>query len=87
MPSVTWPSATLYLPGSVTVTYVAGSYGDGVTVNTCPQTIVMAIMLLVNHWYYHRSEVSADNLKNIPLGVHALLDSERFETFTYESGY
>jgi len=80
-----WPYTQQYLPGSVSITYTTGSYGDGVTVNTCPQTIVMAMLLLIGHWYEHREDASELNLKNIPLGVGALLDTETFTALTYES--
>ncbi len=80
-----WPYTQQYLPGSVRVTFVAGSFGDGVTVNTCPQSIVLAIMLLASHWYEHREDVSELNLKNIPLGVHALLDQYKFTCPDYRS--
>jgi len=87
MPSLTWPTTQLYLPGSVQVTYTAGTYGDGVTVNTCPQTIVAAMLLMIGHLYEHRETVSELSLKQIPLGVQALLDSVRFDTFTFDSSY
>jgi uncharacterized phiE125 gp8 family phage protein len=86
MPSLNWPSTQLYLPGAVQVTYVTGSYGDGVAVNTCPQTVVAAVLLLVGHLYEHREGVSELALKYIPLGITALLDSVRMEVFTFDSG-
>jgi uncharacterized phiE125 gp8 family phage protein len=86
-PTTFWPYTQSYLPGSVKITYVAGSYGDGATVNTCPQTVVIAILLMVGHLYEHRHTVSELSLKEIPLGVKALLDTVRFDTFTYETGY
>jgi uncharacterized phiE125 gp8 family phage protein len=86
MPGLTWPSTQLYLPGSVQVTYVAGSYGDGIVANTCPQTVVAAILLLTGHLYEHREVVSELNLNAIPLGIMALLDTVRVEIFTFDSG-
>ena len=80
-----WPYTQQYLPGSVRIQFTAGSYGDGVTVNTCPQSIVLAIMLLAAHWYEHREDVSELNLKNIPLGVRALLDQHKFDCLEYRS--
>ena len=80
-----WPYTQQYLPGSVRITYTAGSYGDGVTVNTCPQTICLAILLLVSHWYEHREDATELNLKNIPLGVEALLATETFHAITYDT--
>jgi len=86
-PTTFWPYTQSYLPGSVKITYVAGSYGDGTEVNTCPQTVVIAILLMVGHLYEHRHTVSELSLKEIPLGVKSLLDTVRFDTFTYETGY
>ena len=76
--NLTWPTTDYYIPGSVKVTYVAGSYGDGVTVDTCPASIEQAILLLVGHFYENREASSALSLKNIPLGVDALLNPYRF---------
>lgn len=78
-----WPILNQFIPGSVKITYQAGSYGDGVTVNNCPQTIVMAMLLLIGHWYEHREDVSELNLKNIPLGVQALLEMEKVHVVSY----
>jgi uncharacterized phiE125 gp8 family phage protein len=78
-----WPIIAAYQPGSVRITYVAGSYGDGATVNTCPQTIVMAMLLLIGNWYENRSSTSAQSLKAIPMGVDALLSLERVQIVGY----
>lgn len=78
-----WPILNNYIPGSVKITYVAGSYGDGVDVNNCPQTIISAMLLLLDHWYNHRGAASELNLKNIPLGVDALLGVEKVHTLGY----
>lgn len=76
-----WPITAMYVPGNVRVTYVAGSYGDGVEVNTCPQVIVLAILMLVAHWYQNREASAAQSLSEIPLGVNALLDTVTIPTF------
>jgi len=47
VPGYTWPYQQNYIPGQVRVRFTAGTYGDGVEVNTCPQTIVFAMLLLV----------------------------------------
>jgi uncharacterized phiE125 gp8 family phage protein len=78
-----WPILNDYIPGSVKITYVAGSYGDGADVNNVPQTIISAMLLLVDHWYNHRGASSELNLKNIPLGVDALLGVEKAHTLGY----
>jgi uncharacterized phiE125 gp8 family phage protein len=78
---MTWPVQTLYAPGSVQIEYVAGSWGDGVTVNTCPQSVVYAMLLLIRHWYDNRSAVTDQNLKDVPMAVQALLSSYKMQSF------
>jgi uncharacterized phiE125 gp8 family phage protein len=78
-----WPWTNLYRPGSVKITFIAGSYGDGVEVNTCPQTIVQAMLLLIGHWYQHREAVSDQPLKNVPLAVEALLAVNKANVVEY----
>jgi uncharacterized phiE125 gp8 family phage protein len=78
---MTWPVQTLYQPGSVTIEYVAGSWGDGVEVNNCPQAVVQAMLLLIKHWYDHREAVSEQNFKNVPMAVQALLNAHRLVSF------
>jgi uncharacterized phiE125 gp8 family phage protein len=78
-----WPTVVTYQPGSVQINYVAGSYGDGVEVNTIPQGIVVAMILLIGHWYRNREASSELALKNIPLGVNALLDPYKLHLFEY----
>lgn len=78
-----WPILNNYIPGSVKITFVAGSYGDGVEVNTCPMTIVQAMLLLIGHWYAHREAASELNMKNIPLAVDALLTISKVSVVEY----
>jgi len=78
-----WPILNDYIPGSVQITYVCGSYGDGVSVNTCPMTIVQAMLLLIGHWYEHREGVTELALKNAPIAVDALLDIEKVHVVGY----
>lgn len=80
---VFWPIVNNYIPGSVQITYVAGSYGDGVTVNTIPQTIVQAMLMLISHWYEHREAASELNIKNLPMAVDALLETEKIHVVSY----
>lgn len=80
-----WPYTQQYLPGSVRVRYTAGSFGDGTAVNTCPQAIVMAMLLLIGHWYEHREDASEANLKSIPMGVNALLGMYKFDCLDFRS--
>jgi uncharacterized phiE125 gp8 family phage protein len=79
-PGFTWPYQQQYIPGQVIIDFTSGTYGDGVDVNNCPSTIVIAMLLLITHWYKNREAVSELNLKAIPLGVAELLAGEVFET-------
>jgi uncharacterized phiE125 gp8 family phage protein len=78
-----WPILNNYIPGSVKITFVAGSYGDGVEVNTCPQTIVQAMLLLIGHWYQNREAVSEQSLRNVPLAVDSLLSVNKVHIVEY----
>jgi uncharacterized phiE125 gp8 family phage protein len=78
-----WPILNNYIPGSVEITYVASSYGDGTEVNKCPLTIVQAMLLLIGHWYQNREAASVLNLKNLPLAVDALLELEKVHVVGY----
>lgn len=82
-PGYTWPYQQNYLPGQVRITYTAGTYGDGVEANNCPQTIIQAMLLLIGHWYEHREAASEKPQTNIPLAVDALLASETFDSFEW----
>ena len=86
IPGSFWPYTQAYLPGSVQVTVVAGSYGDGVDVNNCPQTVVAAILLMLTNLYENRSSVELGqglNVAQMPMGARMLLDTERFDCFSY----
>ena len=78
-----WPWAASYFPGGVQIVYVAGSYGDGVVVDTCPQTIKTAIKLLVGHWYANREATTAGPLASNPMGVNVLLDTVKFTYWSW----
>jgi uncharacterized phiE125 gp8 family phage protein len=78
-----WPILSNYVPGSVKITFVAGSYGDGEEVNSCPQTIVQAMLLLIGHWYQNREAVSALTMKTVPLAVDALLAVNKCSVVEY----
>jgi hypothetical protein len=80
LPGGCWPFATFYIPGTVQVTYTAGSYGDGSDPTLCPQTIVMAMLLIIGHWYQNREAVSATNMYQVPLAVETLLAGEMFDS-------
>lgn len=83
-PGTYWPTVQSMLPGAVQVTYTAGSYGDGVAVNTLPATITLAMQMLVAHWYANREAAGAAG-KAIPYGVDALLDQYTIHCCEYNS--
>ncbi len=72
-PGAAWPYVATYVPGSVQVTYTAGSYGDGETVDNCPASIKQAMLLLISGWYSNRDSVSPLTMKTVPFAVDALL--------------
>ncbi len=51
---------------------------------TAPYTIQQAILLMVSHWYNNRDASDVLPLKEIPLGVHVLLDCEKIEVQGYK---
>jgi uncharacterized phiE125 gp8 family phage protein len=79
-PGTYWPYQNQYTPGQVQVTYTSGTYGDGITVDSCPATIKQAILLMVGHWYANREAVTDKPMANLPLAVDSLLSGETFET-------
>lgn len=85
LPGIFWPYTEQYLPGSVQITYTAGTYGDGVEVNNCPAKVVMAILLIVASMFENREADSPLTMKELPLGVSRLLASEVFEVLSYEN--
>lgn len=78
-----WPYTSMYLPGSVKVTYTAASFGDGVTINVMPVGITQAMLLMIGHLYANREASSDKAMTTIPLGVACLLDPYRFQYFSY----
>jgi hypothetical protein len=82
-PGLYWPYTQSYLPGSVQINYTAGTYGDGVEENSCPQTIIQAMLLLISFWYNHRDAAEQNPPKAIESGVDALLAGENFDTFGF----
>jgi uncharacterized phiE125 gp8 family phage protein len=69
----TWPYPSVFVPGTVKITYATGSYGDGVEVDTCPLSIQQAILLLIGHWYAQREAVAVAMMSPVPFAVEALL--------------
>lgn len=65
----TWPD-TLATVNAVKIRYLSGTAA-------LPPTIRAAALLLVGHWYEHREAVAAGNWGEMPMGVRALLDTQR----------
>lgn len=64
-----WPTTTLYPSLPITVEFVCG-YGS--TAASVPESIRMAIMELVSHWYENRN-INDDQFNSIPQSVNVLL--------------
>lgn len=60
-----WPSSY----GYASVTFTAGV--------DCPPDLLAAVKLMLGHLYMNREASSADAIKEIPLGVMALIDTYR----------
>jgi hypothetical protein len=73
-----WPFVGTYQPGAVKVTFDAGTWGDGQTVNTCPGAVSTAVALLTAQLYGNR-----EGMSDIPNAFYRLLDAFRFESFGY----
>jgi hypothetical protein len=73
-----WPIANLYASNVVTVSYVSGTWGDGVTINTCPQDVIQAMLLLISYWYTNRDSAVQSPPQAIAMGVDALLSKHKF---------
>lgn len=76
---VSWP-ATARLPQAVVIQFVAG-YADtteeALAHDPGFNTIKLAIMQLVGHWYFNREPVVAGQVVTLPLHVQQLLYSAR----------
>jgi hypothetical protein len=73
-----WPYPSCYTPGSVKITFLTGTYGDGVTKNLCPRSICQAVLLLIGHWYANREAASPTSMTTLPLAVDMLLSKHKF---------
>jgi uncharacterized phiE125 gp8 family phage protein len=63
---------------SITVTWWAGRGESGSSV---PQGVRNAILMLVGHFYEKRVAAEAGSLNDIPYGVKALLDAQRWGSY------
>lgn len=72
-----WPAYDSGRPDAIQITFEAGyALGDSDAV-TVPAPILSAIRLLVGHFYANREASSEWNLREIPIGVDALLEQYR----------
>lgn len=74
---VTWPSFKQRL-NAVVVRLTAGYPDDGGSPAdygaNVPETLKVALKMMVEHWYDHRGEVAhAQTMQEVPLGVRALI--------------
>ena len=72
-----WPSHLLDY-GSVTVTWWAGNGRDGTAVS---RRVKAAILMLVGQWYERRMASDGVSMSEMPFGVKALLDSEKWGSY------
>lgn len=63
---------------SITVTWYAGRGDSGASV---PQSIRNAILMIVGHLFERRLAADTGSLNDIPYGVKALLDSQRWGSY------
>jgi len=74
-----WPYLGTFIPGSVRVNYVTGTWDpDGID---CPQSIMQAMLLLISYWYNHRDAAESNPPKALEFSVDALLTPYKFQTF------
>lgn len=74
-----WPYLGTFIPGSVKVTYVTGTWDpDGID---CPQNIKHAMLLFISYWYNHRDAAESMPAKPNDNTVDALLNPYKFETY------
>ncbi len=70
LPNVIWPVSQVSKQKAVEVDFVAGY---GTTAASVPALLRMAIMMLVSHWYEHRTAVDVGAGTELPLAVDTIL--------------
>jgi uncharacterized phiE125 gp8 family phage protein len=74
--SLVWP-VSLPMPNSVQIEYVTG-YADAAALAVARPNIVLAVKMMVDHWYEVRSPVMAGTIvSEVPKTVDDLLNAER----------
>ncbi len=69
-PVDSWPSADLTTPGSVKVTFTAGS-------DDMPTDLIHAVLMMVAHLYENPEAVTDRVVREVPLGVQSILNRYR----------
>lgn len=64
------PAVSTNVTMPVTISYQVGLASE---VADIPASIVVAVKMLVAHWYENREAAAPDRMENVPLGVEALL--------------
>lgn len=72
-PNSAWPTTAIQ-PGSMKVTFTAG-FGDDP--EDVPADLIHAVLMLVGHFYENREATSPGALREVPMGVGAILDRYR----------
>lgn len=65
----------------ISVLTTVGNYQiiDGLTYDHAPESVIQAVRMLVGHYYEQRNAVVVGSVvSTVPMGVHALLNPERF---------
>lgn len=73
-----WPGHIMDY-NSISVTWWAGRGDSGASV---PQGVRNAILMLVGFWYERRLAADAGSINEVPFGVRALLDAQRWGSYT-----
>ena len=73
----TWPDTRVH-DNDVTVTYVTGHSS---AVSSVPQHVKLALKQVVAHWYRNREAATDGTMKELPIGIDALLEQEAVEAY------
>ena len=76
-PGKSWPPTQPGRKRSVTVTYIAGMADSASELDDDVEDLKNAILMLVEHFYYHRSAVAEGSLTVVPMAVEALLSPHK----------
>jgi uncharacterized phiE125 gp8 family phage protein len=72
----TWPPC-LYVPNAVQINFIAGYDTDPSALNTMPEGLVLAILMLVANYYENREAAQAGAFGKLPFHIEQLLWSFR----------